>query len=119
MAARIVIGVALVLVMLGPVQDMCQRDGGPGSSCDVTNTTHVSRRAAPSRNPAPACGPRVSGPKAPDPAPGWIGASGMADDSAPRLVLLPGALLDARYVTWTSIDERRAAATLSAPGVVV
>jgi len=43
----------------------------------------------------------------------------MADDSAPRLVLLPGALLDARYVTWTSIDERRAAATLSAPGVVV
>jgi uncharacterized protein DUF6544 len=35
------------------------------------------------------------------------------------LVLIPGVLLDARYVTWTPIDERRAAATLSAPGITV
>jgi hypothetical protein len=35
------------------------------------------------------------------------------------LVLLPSVMLDERYVTWQSIDERRAAATLRAPGVSV
>jgi hypothetical protein len=34
-------------------------------------------------------------------------------------VLFPGVMLDERYVTWQSLDERRAAATLRAPGVSV
>lgn len=34
-------------------------------------------------------------------------------------VLFPSVMLDERYVSWQSIDERRAAATLRAPGVSV
>jgi hypothetical protein len=36
-----------------------------------------------------------------------------------ELVLLPSVMLDERYVSWQSLDERRAAATLRAPGVSV